>query len=168
MCGAGILLRPQRSSGGGRGRSNTAGHNTRRQHYSLTWGRSRIANGHRCLSSQCRVPLEEPSLFPLTHIHVWRFEVAGLERGDDGHGTGAQRGWKEARSLIQAGAGDLGPSFSGRKVSERGPAEEGADPSASRITPLGRGKNRNGRVRKRERVIYIVTFSSSTLISSEE
>lgn len=78
----------------------------------------RTANGHRCLSSQHGVPLEEPPLVPVTHVHVPRLKVTRLERRDDGHRLGAQGGWKIGCSLVQAGAGHLGPSLSGREVSE--------------------------------------------------
>lgn len=166
MCGAEILLRPQ-CDGGGR-RANTAGHNTGRLCHSLAGGRGRFANGHRCLSSQHGVPLQEPASVAVTRVRIPRLKVARLERRDDGHGSGVQRRWKEGCSLIQAGAGDLGPSLSGCEVRERGPAEEGADSSTGRITPSGRGKNRNGRLRMRDRVVYIVTFTSRTPISLEK
>lgn len=38
--------------------------------------------------------------------------------------------WQESGSLVQAGAWDLGPSFSGSSVSKSGSGEERADLSA--------------------------------------
>lgn len=102
-----------------------------------------MATGHRALSGQHGVPFEEPSMVVVTGVRIPCLDVTRLERWDDGHRLGAQGGWKEGRSFIQAGAGNLGPSLSGCEVTEGGPAEEGTDSPIGRITPLGRGENIN-------------------------
>lgn len=111
-----ILLQPQERSGGGGG-ANAAGHDTGRQHDAFR-GRGRIANGKAHLSSQHGVPLEEPRLVPVTRDRVAGLKVTRLERRDDGHRSGAEGGWQEGRTFIEAGAGNLSPSFPGCEVRE--------------------------------------------------
>lgn len=118
-----------------------------------------MANGHCCLHSQHGVPLEEPSVGLLAGVRASHLNVARLERGDDGHGSGAQGGREQSRPLVQTGAGHLGPPLSGRQVTERGPAEECAHSFVGGIIPLDRRENRNGRLRTRgAECHFIVTF----------
>lgn len=108
-------------NGGGRGRLRASGDG---RGGALARRRGRAAGGD---ATPPRVSVRRLRAPPL--------KVARLQRGDDGNGTGAQRGRREAASLIQASARHLGPSLSAGKV--RGPAEEGADLSPAGITPWG-------------------------------
>lgn len=109
-----------------------------------------MANGHRCLRGQHGVPLEEASVGLLAGVRASRLNVARLERGDDGHGSGAQGGRQQRCPLVQAGAGHLGPPLSGRQVTERGPAEECAHSFVGGIIPeRQKRENRNDRLRTR-------------------
>lgn len=148
--GAEVLLRSHWGIGGRRGASASG-----RRHRLRLGGKT--ANGKPQLPSQSRGPLDEPCLVPVTHLlppFVW---VARLEGWDDGHRARAQGRRKETRVLIQASAGDLGPSFPGSKVRQGGPAEEHAHPSTGGVAPECTRGNTNNSLRERTTALQHMT-----------
>lgn len=102
-----------------------------------------MANGRgRLPCRQQGVPPEEASSAVAEGVGVGALDVAGLQRGDDGDGAGAQGGWQGGAAPVQAGAGHFGPALPARQVAEGGPGQQSAHSLAGRVVPAGRGEEK--------------------------